>query len=131
MEPLLPWFERARPHDRRPREAVHGGLSWADGTISVPRARALALAAHAAARQTRDPVAQAVARAAAHAVATAHVATHAAGALAYVVRARALAARPGREAAAASVAAALDVRDLILRLATPPRRPRAARSPRG
>lgn len=54
--------------------------------------RALAAAAHAAARDVTDPAAVAAARAAGHAAAVAHMASHALGAAAYAARAATLAA---------------------------------------
>lgn len=55
--------------------------------IKFKEVRAAALAAHAAARETENPAAQAAASAAGHAAATAHVAGHAHHTVNYAVKA--------------------------------------------
>ena len=46
-EHVLPLFERSRPDDERPRQAIEAARAWARGEIRVGAARAAALAAHA------------------------------------------------------------------------------------
>lgn len=87
----LPLFEDRVAGDGRPREAVAGADAFARGEIRVGMARALAVAALEAARQTDDRAARAAARAAGHAIATAHLAGHARHAAAYAADAVALA----------------------------------------
>jgi hypothetical protein len=82
-ERALPLFEAQAPRDRRPREAIDGVRAFARGEMRIGPVRALAVAAHAAAREVLDPAAVAAARAAGHAAATAHMAAHARGAPAY------------------------------------------------
>jgi hypothetical protein len=78
-ERVLPLFEAVAPDDPRPRAAIEGIRAFGRGELKVGPARALAVAAHAAARSVRDPAAIAAARAAGHACATAHMAAHARG----------------------------------------------------
>ncbi len=87
--------------------------------------RALAVAAHAAARDVRDPAAVASARAAGHAAGTAHIAFHARG-VAYAVMAVGLAAPDDPVAVADEIRWQLDhaspaVRDILRKLPPPPR----------
>jgi len=91
-ERVLHLFEAAAPDDLRPRQAIEGLRAFGRGDLKVGPARALAVAAHAAARSVRDPAAVAAARAAGHAVATAHMGAHARGAAAYAAVAARLAA---------------------------------------
>jgi len=86
-EHVLPYFEEHYPDDHRPRSAIEAGRAWARGEIKVGQARAAALAAHAAARESIDGAARAAARAAGHAAATAHVGRHALGPVIYGARA--------------------------------------------
>ncbi len=88
-ERTLPLFEAQAPGDTRPREAIAGGRAFARGELRIGPVRALAIAAHAAAREVGDPAAVAAARAAGHAAATAHMASHARGVPAYAAKARA------------------------------------------
>ena len=78
-ERVLPLFEARAPDDARPRTAIEAIRAFGcDGKRSA-KLRSLAWAAHAAARESSDPVAAAVARAAGYAAATAYVhplATH-------------------------------------------------------
>lgn len=85
-EHVLARFENDRPWDRRPRDAIAAGRSWARGDLPMSQARAAAFAAHAAAREA-EGAARESARAAGHAAATAHVASHAAHAGAYALKA--------------------------------------------
>ncbi len=82
-ERTLPLFEVHARDDRRPRQAIEGARAFARGEMRIGRLRALATAAHAAARAVDDPAAVAAARAAGHAAATAHMAAHARGAAGY------------------------------------------------
>lgn len=74
---VLSIFERVASDDSRPRDALEGAERWLRGEIGVGQARALAIAAHAAAREVPDDAARAAARAAGHAAATAHMVAHA------------------------------------------------------
>jgi len=85
-EAILPWFER-ESDDPRPLQAVEIARWWADGRVKTGVAMKAALAAHAAARTIKHPVAVAVTRSAGHAVATAHAADHSLGALLYALKA--------------------------------------------
>jgi hypothetical protein len=87
----LPLFSAQAPADTRPRDAIDGVRAFARGELRIGQARALAVAAHAAAREVRDPAAVAAARAAGHAAATAHMASHARGVPAYGAKAAGLA----------------------------------------
>jgi hypothetical protein len=76
---VLPLFEVRAPDDPRPRIATEGIRSFARSEKRSVKLRSLAWAAHAAARESSDPVAEAVARAVGYAAATAYthpVATH-------------------------------------------------------
>ena len=95
-EHVLPYFEERYPKDVRPRKAIEAGRAWARGEITVSEARAVAFAAHAAARDAD----QAAARAGGHAAATAHVAGHAAYAASYGVTSATDAAVPADSVAA-------------------------------
>ena len=86
-EHVLPLFSELYPHDDRPRRAIETARAWTRGEATVGQARAAALEAHAAARDSADNAARAVARAAGHSVATAHMAAHAPQAAAYAAEA--------------------------------------------
>ena len=86
-ERVLPLFESERPDDARPRDAIAGARDFARGTLAIGPARALAVAAHAAARDATTPPAIAAARASGHAVAVAHMAAHARQVPVYALRA--------------------------------------------
>ena len=78
-ERVLPLFEAKAPADARPRAAIEGIRAFAHGGKRIGQLRSLAWAAHAAARESTDPVATAAARAAGYAAATAYMhplATH-------------------------------------------------------
>ena len=135
-ERSLALFEARAPGDRRPRDAIEGARAFARGEIRIGPARALAVAAHAAARDVGEPAAVAAARATGHAIATAHMAAHARGAPAYAAVAVGLAAGgsgpAGEIAEAADAAVAAEarwqvdhaspaVRDVLRRLPLPPR----------
>ena len=99
-ERTLPVFEAQAPDDSRPRAAIDAVRAFARGEIRIGPVRALAVAAHAAAREVGDPAATAAARAAGHAAAVAHMASHARG-VAYAAIAAGLAARDDLDAVAA------------------------------
>ena len=87
---VLPFFEEKYPDDTRPREAIRTLREWVNsGKFSMPVIRGASLAAHAAARETKeeDQAARFAARAAGQAVATAHVPTHALGSALYAYKA--------------------------------------------
>lgn len=86
---VLPLFERERPKDRRPRQAIKAIRAWARGRreLGMAEVRKLALGSHAAARAARSDAARFAARAAGHAVATWHVPTHAMGVSMYAAKA--------------------------------------------
>ena len=72
-------FEAAAPGDGRPRAAIDGLRAFARAELPVEAVRTLSAAAHAAAREVREPAAVAAARAAGHAAAIAHTGSHARG----------------------------------------------------
>jgi len=71
-EQALPLFEAHAPADERPRAAIAGARTFADGGKRAASLRSLAMAAHAAAREVDDPAAAAAARAAGAAAASAY-----------------------------------------------------------
>ncbi|MEY4993544.1 MAG: hypothetical protein RIS82_666 [Actinomycetota bacterium] len=75
-EQVLKIFERAEPHDPRPREALAALRLWMRGELAVGPVRDAAFAAHAAARETVNEAAKFAARACGQAASVAHVATH-------------------------------------------------------
>ncbi len=119
-EQSLPLFEAQAAADPRPREALDGVRAFASGELRIGPVRALAAAAHAAARDVTDPAAVAAARAAGHAAAVAHMASHALSAPAYAARAAALAAEDDSAGAQvvewADAHASPAVRDVLRRL---------------
>jgi Imm-5 like putative immunity protein len=84
---VISLFSDPHPDDDRPRLAIEAARAWSRGQITVGEARAAAVRAHAAARDTSEDAARSVARACGHAVATAHMADHSLGAAFYAVRA--------------------------------------------
>ncbi|MEX2162342.1 MAG: putative immunity protein [Anaerolineales bacterium] len=86
---VLPYFEKARPKDDRPRKAIQACRAWMrTGEFSMAAIRGASLAAHAAARQVNgNSAARFAARAAGQAVATAHVPQHAYGGAYYALKA--------------------------------------------
>ncbi len=88
-ERVLPFFEKARPDDPRPRAALQALQDWIEpGGFRMAVIRKAALDAHAAARDAGSGTsACSAARAAGQAVATAHVRTHAIGAPQYALQA--------------------------------------------
>jgi len=97
-ERALPLYEMHATADPRPRAAIEGIREFAAGGKRTARLRALALAAHAAAREVGDPAAAAAARAAGvaaasaytHPLADVHQTKHIVGAAAYAALAREL-----------------------------------------
>lgn len=65
--------------DYRVRQARDAALLWAKGQMKMPEARRYILAAHKAASECGNRVAEAAARAVAHAASSVHSARHAAG----------------------------------------------------
>jgi len=99
---VLPYFERVRPEDDRPRQAVRALRTWVEtGVFRMADVRGASLAAHAAARDVAEnDAARSAARAAGQAMATAHVRTHSIAAAIYAATAVRDAADPaGAEAA--------------------------------
>jgi hypothetical protein len=137
-EHVLPLFEAKAPGDSRPRAAIGGLRAFARGELKVGPARALSVAAHAAARDiggggdraaageiSAIRAAVAAARAAGQAVATAHMGAHARGAPAYAAVAAGLANPLDPGAADDELAWAIDraspiVRTALAKLPEPP-----------
>jgi hypothetical protein len=92
-EHVLVLFERVRPDDPAPREAIGAGHAWIRGEVGMSDARNAAFAANAAARGSPDP-ARFAALAAGQAAAVPHVAAHDLGAAAYAIKAVMAAALP-------------------------------------
>ncbi len=86
-EHVLPFFEKERPEDTRPRKAVAAVRAWVKGKQKLMEVRKAALASHKAARGLKSASALATARAAGHAAATAHVTSHAVYAARYAISA--------------------------------------------
>ncbi len=89
-EQVLPFFEKAYPKDKRPRQAIEACRAWIKtGIFKMADIRGASLAAHAAAREVKKDniVACFAARAAGQAVATAHVSQHAYGGAYYALKA--------------------------------------------
>jgi hypothetical protein len=107
-ERVLPVFESQAPMDPRPRLAIEGVRAFARGELRIGPARALSVAAHAAAREVAGAAATAAARAAGHAVATAHMGSHARGVPAYASIAAGMAAPDDPSAASHELAWAMD-----------------------
>ncbi len=90
-ESVLPFFEKERPRDKRPRLAIEAIRAWAGGKLELGmfKVRKLSLDAHAAARATKTDGAKFAARAAGQAVAVWHVPKHALAVPYYVKKAKA------------------------------------------
>jgi hypothetical protein len=88
-ERVLPYFEKKRPDDQRPRHAIETARTWLrDGVFKMGAIRGASLAAHAAARDVADDdVARSAARAAGQAVATTHAPAHSIAAAIYAATA--------------------------------------------
>ncbi|MGK5555751.1 putative immunity protein [Actinomadura kijaniata] len=98
-EHVLHLFERERPDDTRPRDAIAVGRAWIRGEVRMREAHRTSFVANAAGRGLPDP-ARFAALAAGQAVAVAHVAAHDLGAAAYAIRAATAAAAAGDAEAA-------------------------------
>ncbi|WP_114854770.1 putative immunity protein [Brachybacterium sp. YJGR34] len=85
-EHVLELFESEHPQDRRPRAAIEAARAWADGELSMMRARAAGGHAMGAARPLRG-AARCAAYAAGQAACVGHVAEHDLGAAAYAIKA--------------------------------------------
>jgi hypothetical protein len=73
--------------DDRLLHALAVAKAWQQGNAKTGEAMKAAVASHAVARESSDPVAVAIARAVGHAVATAHMADHSLGAALYSLKA--------------------------------------------
>jgi hypothetical protein len=77
---IMPLYEKHRPDDTRPLEAIRAARAWLDGLNKLPQVKKVILACHAAAREAEgDPVAQAAARAIGQCASTIHSARHCIG----------------------------------------------------
>ncbi|MEP7359387.1 MAG: putative immunity protein [Anaerolineales bacterium] len=85
-EHVLPFFESAKPLDKRPRDAIEQARAWVRGEVKMSQSRAAAGWANAAARDLSG-AARHAAYAAGQAAAVAHVAAHELGAAAYAIKA--------------------------------------------
>jgi len=123
-ERVLPYFEKRRPKDNRPRKAIETLWAWVKTKkFRMADIRGAALAAHAAARGIEEySPARSAARAAGQAVATAHVARHAIGAAVYATTAVSDAANPMNAEAAALEEREWQYRHLLSVRRTPERR---------
>jgi hypothetical protein len=88
-ERVLPYFEKVKPEDNRPRKAVETLRAWINtGEFKMTTIRKASLDAHAAAREVgEDNPARSAARACGQAVATAHVPRHSYGSAIYAQQA--------------------------------------------
>jgi hypothetical protein len=88
-ERVLKFFEKERPWDNRPREAIIAIKEWSEDKrmLGMKEVRKLSLNAHAAAKDVQTNAAKFAAHAAGQAVGTWHVPTHALGAFGYAGRA--------------------------------------------
>jgi hypothetical protein len=86
-EHVLGLFERVRPEDTRPREAIELARAWTRGEVKMSEAREAAGGANRAARDLKG-ASRFAAYAAGQAAAVAHVAAHELGAAAYAIKAR-------------------------------------------
>jgi hypothetical protein len=88
-ERVLKFFEKERPDDKRPRDAIKAIKAWAEDKriLGIKEVRKLSLDAHAAAREVKSNEAKYAAHAAGQAVGTWHVPTHALGAFSYAGKA--------------------------------------------
>lgn len=95
---VIQYFEKERPQDNRPRQAIAAARSWARGRVSVDEARKAAVAADAAAREATGTAAVAAARSAGQAAATAYMSDRAMAASTYAAKSVFYAADGEREA---------------------------------
>lgn len=89
VERVLSCFEKERPNDTRPRQAIEAIKAWAQGKreLGMAEVRRLSLSSHTAACEAKSDAAIFAAHAAGQAVATWHVPTHAMGASWYAGKA--------------------------------------------
>lgn len=92
-ERVLPYFERARPTDDRPRHAIELCRAWTLGDVTMTDSRRAAGHANGAARELKGAP-RFAAYACAQAAAVPHVAAHELGAAAYAIKAVIAAAGP-------------------------------------
>lgn len=98
-EHVLPLFEKVRPDDPRPCDAIEAARAWVRGELPMMKARAAGGHAMGAARDLKG-AARFAAYAAGQAGAVAHVAAHDLGAAAYAIKAAMAAATIDRSEAA-------------------------------
>ena len=67
--------------------ALYVAKEWEKEKVTIGEARNASVSAHAAVRESSNPIITAVARSVGHAVATAHMADHSLGAALYVLKA--------------------------------------------
>ncbi|MFA4885466.1 MAG: putative immunity protein [Desulfotomaculaceae bacterium] len=93
---LIRWARECSEHvlslidgniDTRLVYALHVAKEWENGNVPVGEAMKASVGAHAAARESSNPVSIAVARSIGHAVATAHMADHSLGGALYALKA--------------------------------------------
>jgi len=86
---ILPLFEKHRPGDGRPRNAVNAARGYLDGKVKFPVVKSIILnECHAAARELdANPAAQAAARAVGQGSAVVHTLTHSLGLFFYAAAA--------------------------------------------
>lgn len=85
-EHVLPFFEKVRPKDLRPRQGVDAARAWVRGELGMMQARKVAFEANAAASPLKG-AARFAAYSAGQAAAVGHVAAHYLGAAAYAIKA--------------------------------------------
>ncbi len=78
---ILPIYQKRRPRDDRPLQAIQAARDWFDGKLKLPQVKDIILhQCHAAAREAEeDPAAQAAARACGQAASCFHTPTHSLG----------------------------------------------------
>jgi hypothetical protein len=86
---ILPIYEKRRPDDARPRNAVNAARDYLAGRVKFPVVKNIILnECHAAAREPdADPIAQAAARAVGQGAAVVHTLTHSLGLFFYAAAA--------------------------------------------
>ncbi len=88
-EKVLKFFEKERPDDMRPHDAIKAIKEWAEDkrVLGMKEVRKLSLDAHASARVVKSNAAKYAAHAAGQAIGTWHVPTHALSAFSYAGKA--------------------------------------------
>ena len=93
---LIRWARECSEHvlsivdkdiDERLNHALHIAKEWEAGNVTTGEAMKASVIGHTVARESSDPVSEAVARSVGHAVATAHMADHSTGAALYALKA--------------------------------------------